>query len=115
MKKGLKIIVRIYRLIIFIFVYLIQLFMANLLIAKEIVSLHPKLKPGIIKLELDVKKDFEILSLVNLISMTPGSLCVDISEDKKYIYVHEMYLDNVEEMKLKIKNTLEKKILELSI
>jgi len=114
MKKGLIIFRRIFRLIIFVLTYLFQLTKANILIAKEILSLHPKLKPGIIKLELDVKKDFEILSMVNLISMTPGSLCVDISEDKKYIYVHEMYIDDVDEMKLKIKNSLEKRILELS-
>jgi len=114
MKTSIKYFQRLYRLIIFVLTYLFQLTKANILIAKEILSIHPKLKPGIIKLDLDVKKDYEILSMVNLISMTPGSLCVDISEDKKYIYVHEMYLDNVEEAKLKIKNSLEKRILELS-
>lgn len=114
MKTVLKIFSKIVKVVIFIITYVIQLFKANLLIAKEIISIHPKIKPGIIKLPVDVSKDHEILSLVNLISMTPGSLCIDISDDKKHMYIHEMYIGDVDKTKQDIKNNLEKKILEIS-
>lgn len=106
--------IRIFRIVQFVLFYLFQLIKANLVIAKDILSINPKITPGFIEIEIDAKTDSEILALVNLISMTPGTLCLDISEDKKYIYVHEMYLKDVASAKQNIKNGLEKKILEIS-
>ncbi len=114
MKILIKIIIKIYKLAIFAGTYVLRLIMANILIARDIVSINPRIKPGIIEIKMEVKKDHEILSLVNLISMTPGSLCIDISADKKYMYIHEMYLEDVEQVKKDINTKLEKKILELS-
>jgi multicomponent Na+:H+ antiporter subunit E len=114
MKNIKNISIKTFRIIKFILFYLSELIKANLIIAKDILSKNPKMTPGFIEIEIDAKRDSEILSLVNLISMTPGSLCLEISEDKKYIYVHEMYLKDVDEAKQHIKNGLEKKILEIS-
>jgi multicomponent Na+:H+ antiporter subunit E len=114
MTRIKNILIRTFRLLKFILFYLVQLIKANLIIAKDILSAHPNFTPGFIEIEIDAKRDREILSLINLISMTPGTLCLDISEDKKYIYVHEMYLKDLEQAKQSIKNGLERKILEIS-
>jgi multicomponent Na+:H+ antiporter subunit E len=106
--------IRIYRGIKFILFYLMQLIKANMIIAKDILSKNPNITPGFIEIEIEAKRDSEILALVNLISMTPGTLCLDISEDKKYIYVHDMYLKDIASAKQNIKNGLEKKILEIT-
>jgi multicomponent Na+:H+ antiporter subunit E len=71
------------------------------------------MKPGIIALPLDVKTDLEITLLANLITMTPGTLSIDTSEDKKVLYVHAMYLDDPEEYKKDLKSGLERKLLEI--
>lgn len=105
---------RLYKLILFVAYYLFQLIKANLMMAKDILSPNPNFNPGIIKINLEVKTDQEILILVNLISMTPGSLCLHITEDKSAIYVHDMYLDDVEKVKHHIKEGLEKRILEFT-
>jgi multicomponent Na+:H+ antiporter subunit E len=102
------------KLFFFVLFYLYELVKANLLIAHQILSPRPMIKPGIIKVDLDAKSNQEILALVNLITMTPGSLCIDISEDKKHIYVHEMYIDDVDKMKQDIKINLEKRILDIA-
>lgn len=102
---------RIINLIAFIGYYIFEMVKANLILARDILSKNPGFKPGIVKIELEAKTDQEILLLANLISMTPGSLCMHISEDKSAIYVHDMYVSNPDEVKHKIKHDLEKRIL----
>jgi multicomponent Na+:H+ antiporter subunit E len=70
------------------------------------------MKPGIMKISVQLTNSQAILLLVNLISMTPGTLTLDLSEDKKYIYVHFLFLSNEEKRKKEIKN-LEMRIYKL--
>lgn len=48
------------------------------------------LKPGIFAYPLTLRSDFEISLLANLITLTPGTLSVDVSEDRKTLYVHAL-------------------------
>lgn len=101
---------KIIRLFVFVLFYLKEMFIANLLIARDILSLHPRMHPAILKIRLDVKSHHGILSMVNLLSMTPGSLSVDISPDRRYIYVHFWNVTDIEKTKHKVKQVLEKKV-----
>lgn len=114
MKHMFKFFVKTYRIINFVIFYLFEMIKANILIAKDILSPRAKMTPGIIKLKLDVTGDQEILSFFNLISMTPGTLSMDLSEDKKYIYIHAWHIDDVADFKQQLKGTLEKRIMEVS-
>ena len=51
-------------------------------------DMRVQLKPAIIEFPLSVKSDAEITLLANLITLTPGTLSVDVSEDRKVLYVH---------------------------
>jgi multicomponent Na+:H+ antiporter subunit E len=55
----------------------------------------------------------EISFLANLISLTPGTLSLDVSDDKKVLYVHSMYITSKESFIRGIKNGFEKRILEI--
>ena len=101
------------RIIGFVFFFLYELVLANLKVAYDIVTPQHLMRPGIVKIPLSAKTDLEITLLANLITLTPGTLSMDVSPDKKYIYVHSMYIDNVEEFKAEIKTGLEKKLLEV--
>lgn len=48
------------------------------------------LKPGILAFPLKVDRDFEITLLANLITLTPGTLSVDVSDDRRFLYVHAL-------------------------
>ena len=89
---------------------------ANLRVAHDIITPKFYMKPAIIAIPLEVKTDFEIVTLASVITLTPGTLSIDISEDRKTLYVHEMYVVNgdVEKAKKNIKDGFEKKILELT-
>ncbi|KJF69548.1 MULTISPECIES: Na+/H+ antiporter subunit E [Rhizobium] len=75
---------------------------------------RPKLnvQPGIFAYPLAVATDFEITLLANLITLTPGTLSVDISEDRKTLYVHAIDCSDIEAAKNDIRNGFEKKIME---
>lgn len=75
---------------------------------------RPKLdvKPGIFAFPLTVDRDFEITLLANLITLTPGTLSVDVSEDRKLLYVHAIDCLDVEGTKRDIAEGFERKIME---
>ena len=71
--------------------------------------------PGVVAIPLDARTDAEITLLANLITLTPGSVSLDLSEDKRILYVHAMYIDggDVEAYRRSIKEGLERRVLEL--
>lgn len=101
------------KVIAFIFFFLYELFKANIQVAYDVVTPKFYMKPGIVRVPLDAKTDMEITLLANLISLTPGTLSLDVSNDKKVLYVHAMYVSNKEKFIQGIKNGFEKRLLEI--
>lgn len=90
-----------------------ELLVANLLVASTVIANRPPLKPGIVAIPLDVKSDIEITLLANMITLTPGTWSLDVTKDKRILYVHMMYIDDVEEAKQGIKQGFERRIREV--
>lgn len=76
-------------------------------------NLKAKLQPGIIAFPLTVETDVEITLLANLITLTPGTLSVDVSDDRKFIYVHALAVPDKEELIRGIATGFETKIIEV--
>ena len=53
-------------------------------------NLSGRLRPAIIAVPLTVKSDAEITLLANLITLTPGTLSIDVSDDRSVLYVHAL-------------------------
>ena len=100
--------------IMLVLFFLKELVKANLHVAYEVITPGLRIKPGIVAIPLDVTTDFEILLLTNCISLTPGTFCIDVSKDRKTLYVHEMYVGDKEQYIKNIKNGFEKRILEIT-
>ncbi|GFE64170.1 Na+/H+ antiporter subunit E [Litoreibacter roseus] len=64
--------------------------------------------PMLIDVPLDVKTDAGILLVTNLISLTPGTLSIDVSDDKKTLLVHAMFADDPDEIRQQLKNGMER-------
>ena len=101
------------RVISFFFFFLKELVKANLQVAWEMGTPKFFMTPGIVGVPLDIKSDSEITMLANLITLTPGTLSLDISEDKKILYVYSMYITNREDFIRSIKDGFEKRIKDL--
>lgn len=70
--------------------------------------------PDIVYVPLDVESDLEISLLANMVSLTPGSLSLDVTTDKKHMVVHAMFAPEHEKVIREIKDGLEKRILEVT-
>jgi len=110
MKYIISIFVRLIRLLVFMVYYFKELVLSSLYVAYDIMTPKNLMKPGIVEVPIDLKSDTAIIALANLISMTPGSLTVDMSPDKKKLYIHAMYLHDREKFIRKTKTELEDRI-----
>lgn len=92
-----------------------ELVISNLRITYDILTPGRRMNPAIIAIPLDVQSDFEIVALATLITFTPGTLSLKVSDDKKILYVHEMYIpgNDTEAVKKRIKTKFERRILEI--
>ncbi len=90
-----------------------QIVLANFRLAKDVLSIHHRMRPGVIQLPLTISTDGEILLLAAMINITPGSVALDVSEDRKTMYVHVMHITTPEEAKREIKQGFERRILNL--
>jgi multicomponent Na+:H+ antiporter subunit E len=97
----------IWRLILLFFK---ELIIANIDVLKMVYKPKMDMQPGIIALPTDLRTNWEITLLANLITLTPGTLSVDVSSDNRFIYIHAMDLSDVDETIEQIKGTFEKAI-----
>jgi multicomponent Na+:H+ antiporter subunit E len=104
---------RVPQVISFALYFFYELVVSNLRIAVDI--LRPKLQmtPSIVAVPLDAKTDFEIMLLANLITLTPGTLSLEVSEDRTTLYVHAVYASDPETTVREIKTGFERRVLEV--
>lgn len=96
--------------------FLKELVLSSVTVARDI--LHPKMEeritPCVIALPLDATRDLHITLLANMISLTPGTLSLDVSDDRKVLYIHSLYTtDDLEKYKRSMKDGFEKRIMEV--
>lgn len=75
------------------FAFLRELFLSSVAVAVEAWKPQLTIKPGILALPLEVESDIEVTVLASLISLTPGTLSLEVSPDKKTLYVHALDVD----------------------
>ena len=88
-----------------------ELFLANIRMARYTLSPLRKLRPGIVAVPMDFMTDAEITLLANLITLTPGTLSIDVSRDKRTLYVHVMDIDDPQAVRDEIKRGFESRVL----
>ncbi|WP_454848666.1 Na+/H+ antiporter subunit E [Rhizobium binxianense] len=81
-------------------------------VALTVLSPDMRLKPGIFAFPLTATSDFEITLLANLITLTPGTLSVDVSPDHRTLYVHALDCSDPEATTRDIAAGFERKIME---
>jgi multicomponent Na+:H+ antiporter subunit E len=103
-------IVRLLRIAAFVVYYFKELVFSSVYVAWDILTPKVRMRPGIVEVPVSLKKDLSIFAFANLISMTPGSLTLDIAPDKKKIYIHVLYLYDKHAFIKETKEGLEKRI-----
>lgn len=101
------------RLATFFPFFLKELVLANLRMARDVVRPRDQLRPGIIGVPLAARTDAEITCLANLITLTPGTLSLDISADRRTLYIHAMSARDPVAVREGIRDGLERRVLEV--
>ena len=89
-----------------------ELIASNLRVAYRVIRGPASTKPGIVAVPLEARTDMEITALANFITLTPGTLSIEVSENRKTLYVHTLYVDDIDAVRASIKEGLERKLLE---
>ena len=100
---------RVLRLAAF-FVY--ELAISSLRVVWDVITPRHLSHPGIVAVPLDVETEEEILLVANLVSLTPGSLSLDVSDDRKTLYVHAMFVEDPAQVRREIKRGIERRVKE---
>jgi multicomponent Na+:H+ antiporter subunit E len=100
--------------ILLVVFFLKELVVSSLRVLWEVITPWQINRPGIIGVPLEARTDLEIFIVANLISLTPGTLSVDLSEDRRTLYVHVMFLEDVARTRAEIKDGLERRVLEVT-
>jgi multicomponent Na+:H+ antiporter subunit E len=79
-------------------------------VARLVTSPRMELRPGIFAYPLKLSSDFEITLLANLITLTPGTLSVEVSGDRKTLFVHAIDCSDVDKTVREIRDGFERKI-----
>lgn len=91
--------------------FLYELVVSSVRVAWHVLLPAPKSRPGIVAVPLETCTDTEIAVLANLVSLTPGSLSIDVSDDRRTLLVHAMFVDDPELERLQIKSGMERRVL----
>lgn len=97
----------------FLAFFLRELVLSTLRVAWEVVTPDRKRRPGIVAVPLDARTDTEIAVLANLVTLTPGTLSMDVSSDRRELYVHAMFVEDPDEVRRDIKEGFERRVLAL--
>jgi multicomponent Na+:H+ antiporter subunit E len=109
---GMRPLRRLWRVLVLLVVFLRELVVSALQVARYTLQPTLQIRPAIVEYPLDVQTPREITVLANLISLTPGTLSLDVSPDSKYLYVHaiSVYSDDGADVIAGIKDSLEKHV-----
>ena len=92
-------------------IFLFELLKSSITVARIVLSPSPKLSPAIIAFPLEVTSDAEITLLANMITLTPGTLSMDVSADRKTLYVHAINAPDPEDVIASTKASFERRII----
>ncbi|MBE1203054.1 Na+/H+ antiporter subunit E [Aminobacter carboxidus] len=107
-----KVVIRPIALLLLIALFIKELVLSAFKVAKLVLSPRMDIKPGIFAYPLKVDRDFEITLLANLITLTPGTLSVDVSDDRRTLFVHGMDCSDPDQARRDISQGFERRILE---
>ncbi len=91
-----------------------ELIKSNIAVLRVVISPRLRVRSGVIAVPTELTDDVALTMLANMITLTPGTLTLDISPDRRHLFVHTLNLDNPEDIKQEIQMAFEVYLRELS-
>lgn len=93
--------------------FLKEILVSNAAVARILLSPFSSLTPGIVAVPLDLKSDAGITVLANLVTLTPGTLSLDVSPDRTTLYVHAIHVEDPDAFRREVKEGFERRVKEV--
>ena len=90
-----------------------DILLANLAVALKVLGPVKDLQPGFVEVPLDLRDSFAITVLTSSVSLTPGTVSADVSEDRTRLLVHALHVEDPEALVAEIKQRYEGPIKEI--
>jgi multicomponent Na+:H+ antiporter subunit E len=103
--------------VVFILYLLWEIVLSNINIAWLVIQPRPKLDPGIIGVPLRLTSGLEITMLASAITLTPGTISVDLASDEtgnRILFVHNLQVGDPEAYRESVHSGFERMILRVT-
>lgn len=97
-----------------LFIFISELTQSSILVLKQILSPKLKIRPGIFRYETVLRSDLEITMISLLLTLTPGSVVMEVMPEGNVLYVHAMDVENERGAILSQLKNFEKAIMEVT-
>ncbi|MGE5338223.1 MAG: Na+/H+ antiporter subunit E [Gemmatimonadota bacterium] len=94
-------------------VVLWDIVLSNVEVARRILGPQAALQPGFVWVPLDLRDAHGILALAGIITMTPGTLTADLTDDRRFLLVHALHVDDAAALVAQIKARYEQPLREI--
>lgn len=87
--------------------------MSNLKVAVQVLGPQSRIHPGFIWIPLEIANIHGITALTSMITLTPGTVSVALSDDRRHLLVHVLHLDDPDALIAEIKHRYERPLMEI--
>ncbi len=101
------------KLIAFVGVLLMDIIVSNIVVAKQVLGSPERLQPGFVAIPLDLTEALPITLLASTISLTPGTVSIEMTDDRKTLYVHALHVVSETALVARIKHRYEQPLKEI--
>lgn len=94
-------------------VVLADIVKSNLIVARQVLGPESRVRPAFVWVPLDIRDPHGIVALAAIITLTPGTLSSDLSEDRRHLLVHALHVEDAEALVADIKQRYESPLREI--
>jgi len=105
--------VRWWRSIAFVFYFLGEVVAANVRLLYFLLTPNRNMRSGIVRVPLDIESELGITLLANVLTLTPGTLALDVDTDRRALFVHAIYMKSPQDLVRSVKEGFERRLREI--
>lgn len=105
---------RVWCMIALFWLFITELLSSSVAVMRQVITPNLNIKPGIFTYETDLKGDWEITALALLLTLTPGSVVMEVSEQGNVFYIHAMDMEETKAQVIRSIGRFERAIMEVT-
>ena len=105
---------RVLKILKLVLLFIQELLLSSYSVLKQVLNPRLNIAPGIFTYETRLQGDWQITALALLLTLTPGSVVMEVSEDGRVFYIHAMDIEESKETVIRSIDKFEKAILEVT-